>query len=333
MADVDGEYERFRRLAVADPRRAREQLSLMAASADVILPLLMERASRAGEGRVRQIVATAIRLDSAVREALGAWVERWLPVEADEFALKAIRDALAAGSPAAVATATPAELPRDFAATYRYVTERLCHQVRNSLALPDTELLRLKEFAQRVEGDDRAALNDILAGLQSGFERVARAVEYDLGDAFLSWSSIHLGDWLRQSAVELGQKFGQAKFAVRCDAPFAPRVWASPFLLHTVFANLWSNAVQAIGSLCEITVILSGTSRSLEALVIDNGPGFDDAAVAAVFQTQYSTKGNRGGRGLLEVAEAVGRLQGKVAIATVAATRRIQLILPLEEGA
>jgi signal transduction histidine kinase len=173
-------------------------------------------------------------------------------------------------------------------------------------------------------------LTDILAGLQTGFERVARAVEYDLGDAYLVWSSVHLADWLRKSAGEFGQKFGVAKLTVRCEAAPNSRVWAPPFLLSTIFANLWSNAVQAVGAECEMTIILTSSSRFVEALIIDNGPGFDDAAAAAVFQSQYSTKVNRGGRGLLEIAEAVGRLQGRVAIAVVGASRRIQLVLPLE---
>lgn len=330
--DVDREYEQLRRLAVGDARRAREELSRLLAQHPAILPGLMERASRAGEGRVRQVVATAVRLDPAARQALLSWVEGWMPVEADEFALRAMRDALAAVEPRPAPPPARAELPMDFAATYRYVTERLCHQVRNSLARPDTELLRLRAFVGRLQGADRDALTEIIAGLQTGFERVAKAVEYDLGDSYLTWASIHLGEWLRREAAGLGQRFGAAKLTVTNRMPHDPKVWAAPFLLNTIFANLWSNAVQAVGGGCELTVTFSTAGKILEVLVTDNGPGFDDIAAASIFQTQYSSKGGRGGRGLLEITEAVGRLQGRVSLATVDSARRVQLLLPLESA-
>ena len=330
--DVDREYEQLRRLAVGDARRAREELSRLIAQQPAVLPTLMERASRAGEGRVRQVVATAVRLNPVARQVLLSWVEGWMPVEADEFALRAIKDALAAVELPPAPTPARAELPRDFAATYRYVAERLCHQVRNSLARPDTELLRLRAFVGRLQGADRDVLTEILAGLQTGFERVAKAVEYDLGDSYHAWASIHLGEWLRREAGGLGQRFGAAKLTVATRLPHDPRVWAAPFLLHTIFANLWSNAVQAVGVGCELAVTFSTTGKNLEVLVADNGPGFDDTAAASIFQTQYSSKGGRGGRGLLEIAEAVGRLQGRVSLAMVDSARRVQILLPLESA-
>src|SRR5688572_162837 len=138
---VDRAYEQFRRVAVGDPRRARDLLLQMVSEPGGNLAQMMERASRASEGRVRQLVATTVRVDAAAKAALRPWLDRGLSVEADESALRAIRDAWAAEGPPP-ATAVTTELPKDFADTYRYVTERICHQVRNALALPDSELLR-----------------------------------------------------------------------------------------------------------------------------------------------------------------------------------------------
>jgi two-component system sensor histidine kinase FlrB len=128
-----------------------------------------------------------------------------------------------------------------------------------------------------------------------------------------------------------GQRFGAARLTVRGGVEAWARVWAAPFLLETVFANLWMNAVQAAGTGCELVIEITATGRSLEILVIDSGPGFDEAARSAVFQSQYSTKGSGGGRGLLEISEAVGRLQGKVRLVPAGPdSYRIEIVLPLE---
>lgn len=331
--DIETEYERFRKLAVGDPRRAREWLVRTVTQRSEAITRVMELASRPGEGRVRQLVATTIRVNVAARAALRPWLDRWLAVEADDFALRAIRDVVEGEQQSATpVSATAAEMPRHFPETYRYVSERLCHLVRNALALPDTELMRLANATRLVKDEGtRATLTEILAGLRTGFQRVARAVEFDQRDGHLTWGSIHLAEWIRRATADYGQRFGSARLTVRGGDEPRARVWAAPFLLETVFTNLWTNAVQVVGVECKVDVEITTVGKSLEVLVIDSGAGFDEAARSVVFQSQYSTKVSGGGRGLLEIAEAVSRLQGKVCLAPVSPTsHRIQIVLPLE---
>lgn len=331
--DVAEEYGRLRRLAVGDPRQAREWLIRMVTQQNDRVRRVMEMASRPGEGRVRQIIATTIRINATVRSVLRPWLDEWVAVESDEFALRAMRDVIEGEQHQPVPVAPlPAELPRHFPETYRYVSERLCHLVRNALALPDTELRRLGQAMRLVKDENvRAALTDILSGLRTGFQRVARAVEFDLGDGHVAWASIHLAEWLRRTTVDYGQRFGAARLTVRGGAEAWARVWAAPFLLENVFGNLWMNAVQAAGTGCELVIEITAVRPTLEVLIVDSGPGFDEAARTAVFQSQYSTKGTGGGRGLLEISEAVGRLQGKVQLAPVGPVSfRILLVFPLE---
>lgn len=171
-------YELLRKEAVGNPKRAREMLTKLIKGPARELEQTLERASRPGEGRVRQVVATAYRLMVEGPAVLRPWLEKWLADEPDEFAKRALRAATDArsilGGHAELPPA-PTELPRNIAATYRYVTERLCHKIRNSLGLPDTQLVRLTALIGTVQDPSaRASLTEILAGLRSGFERIAK---------------------------------------------------------------------------------------------------------------------------------------------------------------
>jgi sensor histidine kinase regulating citrate/malate metabolism len=66
-------------------------------------------------------------------------------------------------------------------------------------------------------------------------------------------------------------------------------------------------------------------------LVLDNGSGFPEMQLETAFQQIFSTKSESRGRGLLEIADAVLRLQGKVDLAKVATNEyRIHIQLPVD---
>lgn len=66
-------------------------------------------------------------------------------------------------------------------------------------------------------------------------------------------------------------------------------------------------------------------------LAIDNGPGFPESQLEAAFHQVFSTKAPSRGRGLLEIADAVARLQGVVRLTQDCDGRyRVSLSLPLE---
>jgi signal transduction histidine kinase len=252
-------------------------------------------------------------------------------VEPDEFTRRAIAAALTPDTPP-VPPRPIAELPRDFAETYRYVTERLCHQVRNALAPADTELLRLERVLRTLtDPDARSTITEILGGLQAGFDRAARAVEFDRGDGPMTWDSIDLGEWLRRAAVGFAGRYGHLRLSTGPSPNTPVRVWAAPFLLEIVFGNLWSNAVHAVGAGSDFGVELTHVDGMIEALIRDSGPGFDETARAAAFDARYSTRPGNTGRGLLEVAEAVDRLHGRVGlVAADGGGYRVVVRLPQE---
>lgn len=335
IEDLGVGLEHLRTLAASDPKAARAAFTRLLGGSDDALSFFLKAASRPGEGRLRQMVATVFRTN-ATANVLEPWLRGWREVESDEFTRNAIDAALASRAP------TPPQKPAvrsslvQTAEAYRYVSERLCHRVRNGLSLPGTQINRLERFAERVtDPETKAELTAILGGLQTGFRRIARSVEFDTGDGYLAWQSIAVVSWLETRASEFASRFGAAKLLVSGD-PSTRRVrsQATPFHLDTLFGNLWSNAIQAIEPAeCNIEVQCAVDSRKsrLIMLAVDNGPGFIASQLDTAFSQTFSTKSLSRGRGLLEMADAVLKLQGEIRLVPLQGREyRIQIQLPIE---
>src|SRR4051812_46924808 len=91
---MDEVYGSLRRLVASDPKQARAVFLGLLSGPPEAAPAVLERASRPGEGRVRQMIATAARVDAAAAGAVEPWLRRWLAAEADEFTRGAIVAAL-----------------------------------------------------------------------------------------------------------------------------------------------------------------------------------------------------------------------------------------------
>jgi signal transduction histidine kinase len=332
-------YDQLRRLAAGDPRRAREEFVRLATDQSRLLAGILELASGVSEGRVRHVVATVARGDAKVRSQVLGWLNHWGVSEADEFTRRAINLALTPVATTTTSTTTPppptlAELPAGFTDTYRYVSERLCHRIRNALAPADTELIRLERLIRSLpDPASRAAMTDVLGGLLTGFDRAARVVEFDRRDGYLAWSPIDVVDWVKRAATEFAGRYGAAKLVIRDSGTTPCAVRATPFLLDVLFGNLWSNAIQAVGAGCEFILDVRRTDRVVEILVLDSGPGFTETTASAIFSGHFSTRPGNTGRGMLEVAEAVERLHGNVCLTPVSGSNfRLLVRLPLERS-
>ena len=324
----------LRWLAASDPKQARAAFLALLQGQENALTEVLTSASRPGDGRLRQMIATVFRTD-ANATILEPWLRQWLEVESDEFTKAAIQSALTSRAPAVVARPASRSPALQTVETYRYVADRLCHRVRNALTLPSAQIKRLEHLIGEInDAAVRQELAEILAGFQTGFLRVSRNVEFDTGDDYLTWQTIPLVRWLESTANEFASRFGPAKHAVICDpAVRHTRVQATRFLLETIFGNLWSNAIQAADQPCniEIQCALDSIRGIIDILVLDNGSGFPEMQLETAFQQVFSTKSVSRGRGLLEVADAVAKLQGTVELARVASDEyRIHILLPVE---
>jgi PAS domain S-box-containing protein len=91
-----------------------------------------------------------------------------------------------------------------------------------------------------------------------------------------------------------------------------PEVLCDPTQMQQVFLNLIMNAGEAINGQGKITLSsrLSGESRFVEGLVIDNGPGISPDIIDKIFNPFFSTKGSRGTGQGLSVVKAIIEQQG-----------------------
>lgn len=331
-------HAEFRRLAAEDPRRAREQFTQLLASGSPHLEGLLRRISAPGEGRLRQMIANAVRTRPD-KERLVPFLLRWHEVETDEFAKRAIGAALDGIDVSAyeqpqrlTALADPS-----FVEAYRYASERLHHRVRNTLLSPGAHLLRLRNRAGSI-GDEklRYEILSIVGELGDAFRRLGRVVESsEVDPAHFVPRAIPLADWLTGMNVEYGRVFSTVKLAFEEESGRSPTlpvtIKASDYLLRIIFWNLWVNAQQAVSEDCAITIRLRREGRRVEVIFLDNGEGFPPSLRDVAFQERFSSNGAHRGRGLLEVQEAVERLLGEVGLFEHRPGEyRVKMFFPLE---
>lgn len=333
-APIERVFDRVRREAVTDPKAARQTFAALRSVGGERLREFLELASRPGESRARGVIAVGARLSNTCAE-LEPWLRRWADAEPDEFTRSAIGAALATipGKTEPKPSPPARPLPTELVATYRYVSDRLCHRVRNAMTAPNAQLLRLESILRRVEDQTvRGELTEILGALKSGFGRVGKGVQFDTGDDYLTWQAIELASWLETARSDFAGRFGPAQFDITGPVEARRlRIRSTPFLLDTAFGNIWTNALQASGTPCSITAAFAVRNGRLEIVLSDNGPGFAIGHLDVAFKETFSTKPGARGRGLLEIADAVLHLEGDIGLVEVTAgVFRIRIYLPVE---
>ena len=325
-------YNSLRMLAVQDPRAARKQFEeLLNANADVAHGVLIRMAAP-GEGRLRQLVANLAR-NRADRSQFAEHFERWLAVETDQFAYRAISAAM--DVPRTVAPTIPnqqALVAREMVEMYRYVSERLRHELQNALLRPRTRLLQLLETVKRIdEGVTRAQLESLMAQLQDEFQAIGRMVEFEPNDPYFTLRPLNICEWVQQMNAEYAKRFNRIDLTITAtEAVTKQQVLASDYLLRLVFWNLWMNAHQAVGQACANTLTCEIRDCKLWITIVDNGPGFPADMAGVAFENRFSHNGPNRGRGLLEVQDAMQQLHGNAQLVeTSSSVFRVQLIFAI----
>jgi len=331
MPVADGLYERLRRLAVEDPREAKKLFLTIFEANSQELSEFLTRLRRQNEGRLRQVVANSVRAHPE-KERIVPELIRWREVETDEFTRRAIEGALVDVDSVRVRTGTLQEQTAarsELADTYRYVSDRLRHRLRNTMLSAQAQANRLKKL---MTADPESEVQTIVGKLNDAMVSLGRDLEATDVDPEYFWQrSIALADWLQQLNLRYAAQYTAINLRlVNTESP-PVRIFANDYLLETIFWNIWVNAQQATGIACEITIVFRVTGRELELLISDNGEGFSHELKDIVFQQIYSTKNLGRGRGLLEIQDAVERLAGRVELYEAnPAEYRIRLYLPME---
>jgi signal transduction histidine kinase len=331
MANPEQTFSDLRKLAAENPRQARTVFAVLLDSNSEMLEEVLRRAGTLGEGRLRQLIANTVK-QRTDKSRLVPHLRDWLAGETDEFAKAAIAAALTGVDERAFESLSlPAE-PLHLVDTYRYVAERLCHRIRNSLTGPAQHLRALESLLNGGTDSKSIEAKATITQLRDSFRNVSRIVEFNVEDAYFKWRSVDLVAWLRaMTTTNYIPKNSPLtlRFDGLADGEFV-RIWANDLMLETVFWNLWKNAQQAVGSPCEITVRLALQGSEAELVLLDNGAGFSQDHAGIAFVEQFSSNGADRGRGLLEVQDAVRRLGGMVdLVATEAVGYRIRMHLPL----
>ena len=320
-------FEELRRLAAENPRAARANLAALLDSGDSVLEETLRLASAPGEGRLRQLIANVVKNRPDKVRVLPHLV-RWSELETDEFARAAITGALSTVERAAYQPATAAD-PVRLVDTYRYVADRLCHRVRNSLTGPAQHIRKLEALLNGKLDPITDEAKATVSQLKDALRALSRIVEFDIEDGYFQWRLVDLPAWVRAMTAQYVAKNSLLRLAITGDSA-SVSVRANDYLLETLFWNLWKNAQQAVGANCEITVRIMVGVGVARLLVSDNGSGFSANDAELAFIDQFERRGANYGRGLLEVQDAVRRLSGSAELVQVAPGEyRVQITLPL----
>ena len=327
-------YASLRRLVVERPREARTVVDNLLDIRPPHLERLLLRIASPSEGRLRQVIANSIRAAPTRRDAVPQLAE-WLASETDEFTKNALRAAIASPTASSVGRqdfkpVDPKPVDPVYVEAYRYAASRLTHKVRNAITEPQSTLLKFARLADSIPLELRDGFVLLTTELQQGLQNVFRAVEFQTDDPHFVLRQVSIMDWLRTMNQEYARRYESIDLTVRATQEIeSALVLASDYYLDTIFWNIWINAHQAISERVHITIHASLISHSIQMLIIDNGEGFPSEAYSAAFVSQYSTKAESRGRGLLEVQDAVEKLRGDIRIVAHDGTSRIRLTLPI----
>lgn len=320
-------FEELRRLAAENPRAARAKLAALLDSGDAVIEETLRLANAPGEGRLRQLIANAVK-NRTDKARVVPHLVRWLELETDEFAKAAISGALVDVERAAYQPAAPPDPPR-LVDTYRYVADRICHRVRNSLTGPAQHLRKVESLFNGGVDPVAAEAKAAVSQLKDALRALSRIVEFDIEDSHFQWRSVDLPAWIRTMTTQYIAKNSLLRVSIEGDTA-SMRMRANDYLLETLFWNLWKNAQQFIGASCEIKVQFAVTAGRVQLLVTDNGRGFSANDAEVAFIDQFERRGANYGRGLLEVQDAIRRLSGSVALVQIVPGEfRVQITFPL----
>jgi|GEM_PF-1046725 len=329
-SDAAAVIARLNETSFSDAAATRDEvLGLLRSLSGVERAAFLSALATGAQSRLRQAVARAIQFVGANGD-LGLLLEQWRPEETDEFARAAIDDAL---SPIK-RPKTRKQLLTDLEAvprTHQYLADRLRHRVLNTMPGAGLSVTKLKDVAATISNDQqRHALLKEIDYLSTAFARLQRALDFVDEKARFERTNLNLTDWLHSFSA--GYRVQWQEIEIRIVASeTAATVEAVPYLLETIFGNLFDNARQALDAAGAVVLLrITVRSRDVRVEVSDSGAGLPESAAHVAFQMAVTTKGRRDrGRGLLEVADAMKRLAGRAEILREAESNRILLTFPL----
>ncbi len=332
MKSSDIGIDGLRQLARQNPKEARRQVQVILAGDAGRRATFLAALGGVGDGRLRQCVANAVLGELSLLPGVAENLHGWLTTETDEFARRSIASALQQAGGGKRATQKPGLIDPALVAAYRYVSDRLAHELRNTLLIPQARMSELAGLITQLDDDQtRSRILACVGQLGDEFQEVGRLAVSNPDDEYFRFRPVTILDWIDRMKGAYAKRYSPLGFkAMGPSDALAVKVVANDYYLRLAFWNLWLNSHQAVGSTCKITVEFSVEAGKLRLVVLDNGSGFRADAVGVAFQDRFSKSGGHRGRGLLEVQEAVERLHGTAELTKHASgTLRVALVLPV----
>jgi signal transduction histidine kinase len=316
--DVEISYARLREASIVDPLHAKAAVRSLLDGDMSALTAVLTAAEEPSGGRVRSLIARAAQGHRAFHR-VAPTLERWLRTERDEFARLAIGDALASIAPKqkrALPAKLTSDLP-DLARTYDFLTGRLRHRVLNALPRAALSIDRVRDALS--EGLGQATILQLVDELETTLRTVQKAMDLVADEGDFQPRDIDLVSWLQDYSSRFRSSRPGVEITIISEERAGVAVHANGYLLETIFRNLWTNCVQAVGGSCRIVTQVSVSDTLNIVTILDNGPGFTTPDIERAFKLQYSSSGDPArGRGHMEVADAIRRLGGEAMLATLA---------------
>lgn len=195
------------------------------------------------------------------------------------------------------------------------MASRLRHRVRNALPLSVLSIEALRDDLTSLL-DDQALIRiePKLDALMETVRKTSRLVEFAQGDGHFEYRSIELVSWIRARSASYQSDHISTQFDLTDLEEHNVQIRANDYLLETLFINLWDNARQIVQPKVTIILQMSTSLSRLELRILDSGSGFTAGDVQWAFQYQFSRQSGDRGLGLLEIRDAVDRLQGQIAL-------------------
>lgn len=330
MGDEKTLYRRLRELAYEDPLATKYDFITLFEQDRVTALRVLEEATDLRGSRFRQIAARAVPIN-ATENDVAAVLNSWLQLETDEFAITAINDALEVGNrtgrPRRQKLQTPPR-PLELEGTYKYVSSRLRHRVLNALPGAGMTIRNLREYLNEPWSHDLVARISIQVDqLYDQLSRLEKAVTFDEESSYFQCGSIALMPWLRDHQIKFAREFAPITLDLRFEsADNNLRVCGTPYWLETAITNLWKNSIDEVGrDQCKITMEATREGHEVHLAVRDNGPGLRESGFKRGFQFQYSSKSPERGRGHMEVADAMKKMNGSACVVPTDDGYRVQL--------
>jgi len=211
------------------------------------------------------------------------------------------------------------------------------HWIGNKALPISTAVMRMRDDLGRLQGDADllASMREDLEMIDANTRLILSVQEHLIGPAREQKPQPTMIEDLVQDVLVEMKLTGKASLSV---APDLPPALADATQLGRAVSYVLQNAVEAVEGVADpkiqVEIAPTGDGRYVAIRVTDNGPGIRPTELDKVWAAFYTTKGiTHAGLGLAATLNIVRQLEGRVEIANTGNGVRVELWVPVAEGA